>query len=68
MTEAQRLTNTEKSRAEHFFGHMENSMGGNFIRTIGMARAEMGIGLVNIAYNLSHIEMLIRTKVSALPG
>lgn len=66
LTEAQELSNTEKSRTrarvEHIFGHMENSMGGIFIRTIGLARAKVGVGLMNLTYNLSRIEMLIRTK------
>jgi transposase, IS5 family len=67
LTEAQKLSNTEKSRVrarvEHVFGHQENSMGGIFIRTIGLARAKVGMGLMNLAYNLSRVELLIRTKV-----
>ena len=67
LTEAQELNNTEKSRVrarvEHVFGYMENSMGGIFLNTIGMARAKVGVGLMNLSYNLARIEMLIRTKV-----
>ena len=67
LTEAQALSNTAKSRVrarvEHVFGHMENSMGGIFLRSIGAARAQVGVGLMNLTYNLARIEMLIRTQV-----
>ena len=42
---------------------MENSMGGIFIRTIGIARAKVGVTLMNLTYNLCRIEVLIRNKV-----
>ena len=38
-------------------------MGGIFIRTIGIARAKVGVVLMNLSYNLSRIEVLIRNKV-----
>ena len=67
LTEAQELSNTAKSRVrarvEHVFGHMENSMGGIFLRSIGAARAAVGVGLMNLSYNLARIEILIRTQV-----
>jgi hypothetical protein len=47
---------------EHVFGHMQNSMGGIFVRTIGIARAKVGVTLMNLTYNLSRIEVLIRNK------
>ena len=47
---------------EHVFGHMQNSMGGIFVRTIGIARAKVGVKLMNLTYNLSRIEVLIRDK------
>ena len=51
-------------------------MGGIFLRSIGAARAAVGVGLMNLAYNLKRIETLIRLKVfkfdrvaaSAMPG
>ncbi|CAH1195839.1 hypothetical protein NTGBS_200037 [Candidatus Nitrotoga sp. BS] len=62
LIEAQALNNTEKSRVrarvEHVFGAMEN-----FLRSIGTARAKVGVGLMNLAYNLKRIERLIRLKV-----
>ena len=67
LSEAQELSNTEKSRVrarvEHVFGHMENSMGGIFLKTIGAARAKVGVGLMNLTYNLKRIETLIRLKM-----
>lgn len=66
LTEIQEVSNKTKSRVrarvEHVFGHMENSMGGIFVRTIGIARAKVGVTLMNLAYNLSRIEVLIRNK------
>lgn len=67
LTEAQKLSNTEKSRVrarvEHVFGYQTNSMGGIFLRSIGVARAAVGVGLMNLTYNLARIEVLIRLKV-----
>ena len=33
------------------------------MRSIGQARAKAGVGLMNLAYNLARIEVLIRLKV-----
>jgi IS5 family transposase len=67
LSESQEISNKAKSRVrarvEHVFGHMENSMGGIFIRTIGIARAKVGVTLMNLTYNLCRIEVLIRNKV-----
>lgn len=66
LTEAQELNNTEKSRVrarvEHVFGYQQNSMGGIFLRSIGAARAAVGVGLMNLTYNLARIEILVRLK------
>jgi hypothetical protein len=42
---------------------MQNSMGGIFVRSIGIARAKVGVTLMNLSYNLSRIEVLIRNKM-----
>ena len=67
LSESQEISNKAKSRVrarvEYVFGHMENSMGGIFIRTIGIARAKVGVTLMNLTYNLCRIEVLIRNKV-----
>lgn len=38
-------------------------MGGIFLRSVGAARAAVGVGLMNLTYNLARIEVLIRLKV-----
>ena len=38
-------------------------MGGIFLKTIGAVRAKVGVGLMNLTYNLARIEVLIRKKV-----
>lgn len=67
LTEEQKTNNKQKSkvraRVEHVFGAMENEMGGIFLRSIGAARAAVGVGLMNLAYNLKRVETLIRLKV-----
>lgn len=64
LTEEQKTKNTEKSRTrarvEHVFGFIENSMNGMRLRTIGLARTELGIGLMNLAYNFFRYEYLKR--------
>ena len=58
-------------RSSTVFGAMENEMGGIFLRSISVARVAVGIRLMNLAYNLKRIEVLIRmrrgnfTRVSA---
>ncbi len=55
-----------RSRVEHVFGFQENSMGGNFIRTIGLARAKLKIGLMNLTYNLMRYLQLTKGRESTL--
>jgi IS5 family transposase len=66
LTEEQTKNNKVKSkiraRVEHVFGHMQTSMGGMLIRSIGMARAHVAIGLMNLTYNLTRVECLIRNQ------
>ena len=56
LTETQKESNRKKSkvraRVEHIFGFIENTMKGSLIRTIGIARAKMNIGLTNLTYNI----------------
>ena len=72
LTEEQKAANTEKSRVrarvEHVFGHIETSMKGCFVRTIGIARAEIKIGLENLAYNISRFAYLMRKPRHAEGG
>ena len=66
LTQEQKASNKEKSsiraRVEHVFGHMSNSMGGLYIRCIGLGRAKCVIGFKNLAYNLSRYTYLVGAK------
>lgn len=52
-----------RKRVEHVFGFMVNSMGGKFVRTIGLTRAHFKVGMMNLVYNLSRFEQLERLGV-----
>lgn len=47
---------------------MQTSLGGMLIRSIGELRAKVNIGLMNLTYNLSRVEMLIRKKLGTITG
>jgi len=65
LTKAQERNNKAKShiraRVEHVFGRM-HQFGGILIRTIGIGRAEIQIGLLNMAYNLTRYAYLMGAK------
>ena len=62
LTRTQKKNNTAKSRirarVEHVFAAMHH-YGGLFIRSIGIARAELQIGLLNLTYNLKRYVYLM---------
>ena len=62
LTKTQKRNNAAKSkiraRVEHVFGAMHH-YGGLFIRTIGIKRAEIQIGLLNLTYNLKRYVYLM---------
>jgi len=62
LSETQKRNNTAKSRirarVEHVFGAMYH-FGGVMIRTIGIARAEIQIGLLNLTYNMTRYAYLM---------
>jgi IS5 family transposase len=66
LTPRQRYNNRRRSRirsrVEHVFGHMRVSMGGLFVRSIGLSRAACHIGLKNLAYNIHRLTVLGVTK------
>jgi len=65
LTKTQERNNKAKShirvRVEHVFGRMQH-FGGITIRTIGIKRAEIQIGLLNMAYNLTRYAYLSGAK------
>lgn len=61
MPQRMRIANARKSKVraavEHVFAHQKGLMG-IFVRTIGLARAKVKIGLANLAYNMRRLVWL----------
>jgi transposase, IS5 family len=70
LSDRQKAANTTRSRVrarvEHVFGDQQNAMGGIFVRTIGIARAAVKIGMMNLVYNMRRLVSLER--VAAAPA
>ena len=68
LTEAEARANHRKSkvraRIEHVFGAQENAPGGRIVRTIGIVRAKIKIGLQNLAYNIRRLVFLERAAAA----
>ena len=52
------------ARVEHVFGNQHNSMGGKIVRTIGIVRARVKIGMQNLAYNMRRLVVLERLSMA----
>ena len=67
MPDRMRIANAQKSKVrsavEHVFAHQKGLMG-LVVRTIGIARARVRIGMANLAYNIRRFVWL-RTKYAA---
>ena len=59
-TEANSRKSKVRARIEHVFGAQENAPGGRLVRTIGIVRAKIKIGLQNLAYNIRRLVILER--------
>jgi len=57
---ANKTRSSVRARVEHVFGNQHNSMGGKFVRTIGIVRAAVKIGMQNLAYNMRRLVVLER--------
>ena len=73
LTDEQKASNKSKSktrvRVEHVFG-TQAQMGGHIVRTIGLVRAAVKIGLMNLAYNMKRLGQLLKygaKSVSSYP-
>lgn len=68
LTQEQKESNRTKSktraRVEHVFGS-QAQMGGHIVRTIGLLRAEVKIGMMNLVYNMRRLGQLIRRDMLA---
>ena len=65
LSERQKAANTTRSRRTRIWGSGKR-MGGIFVRTIGMARAAVKIGMMNLVYNMRRFVWLERAAVA--PG
>jgi len=63
--EINRTLSSTRVKVEHVFGYQENSMGGKFLRSIGLTRARFGIGMMNLVYNLTRFARLQRRSCCA---
>ena len=53
-----RKKSTIRARVEHIFGFMSNSMNRMYLRYRSLHRNEVGIGLMNLTYNLFRLVQL----------
>jgi len=60
--ESNRIKSKTRARVEHVFGYMTRFMGGIYVRTIGIDRAEREICGMNLAYNFKRIAFLVSSK------
>ena len=64
LTDSQKLSNKQKStvrsRVEHVFGFMEQSMRGLIFRCIGIVRAKANIAFTNMVYNICRYSQILR--------
>ena len=71
LTEEQKASNKEKSkiraRVEHVFG-AQAQMGGHIVRTIGLLRAQVKIGMMNLVYNMVRLGQLLRRDRRGAPA
>lgn len=71
LTKRQESGNKRKSkvraRVEHIFGQMTMQLKGITLRTIGLARASLQIGIMNLVYNMVRSEYIMRKHGTGLP-
>lgn len=71
LSEGRKADNHEKSkvrsRTEHVFG-AQAQMGGHWVRTIGLLRAKVKIGMMNLVYNMMRLVQLARRKEKVAPA
>ncbi|MDR3327070.1 MAG: transposase, partial [Prevotellaceae bacterium] len=61
--ENNRLKSRTRSRVEHIYGFITNSMGDFFMRSIGFQRIKGRIGLINLVYNMCRYEQIVRLQL-----
>lgn len=63
--QANKTRSKVRARVEHVFGHQTTAMGGKIVRTIGLVRATMKIGMGNLVYNMSRLVTLQRMAAAS---
>ncbi len=63
--QANRIKSKVRARVEHVFG-AQAAMGGHLVRTIGLKRAKVKIGLMNLVINMMRLVQLIKRDVKAV--
>jgi IS5 family transposase len=70
LSEEQKQSNRRKSkvraRIEHIFGAQQAMGGGHLVGTLGLARAKVKIGLMNLVYNMRRLVQLLARDAKAL--
>ena len=61
--ENNRIKSKTRSRVEHVFGFVTNSMNDLYIQSIGFRRAKGVIGLINLVYNMCRYEQIVRLNL-----
>ena len=64
--ENNRIKSKTRCRVEHAFGFVTNSMNDFKIRSIGLRKAKLIIGLVNLVYNMCRYEQIIRLNLLSI--
>ena len=64
------MISSVRSRIEHAFGFIEESLGGSVVRSIGLIRAKFNITLTSLVYNICRLGQNVRGGVreSACPN
>ena len=63
--EANRVKSIVRARVEHVFG-AQAQMGGHIVRTIGLERAKVKIGMMNLVYNMKRLGQLLKRDAKRL--
>jgi IS5 family transposase len=63
--EANRVKSTVRARVEHVFGS-QAQMDGHVVRTIGIERAKVKIGMINLVYNMKRFGQLLKQDAKRL--
>lgn len=63
--ETNRVKSTIRARVEHIFG-AQAQMGSHIVRTIGLERAKVKIGMMNLVDNMKRLVQLIKRDAKRL--